>query len=92
MFLPALLPMEQTQKRVSPKIYQSNTDSKTIKSDIQLVQDEMGNTTGWPKSDPTLEQRGFYGLFQGPNTVWLAGTNVKGKLLHDNSATVRGFT
>lgn len=46
MFLPALLPMEQTEKHVSPKIYQSNADSKTIKSDIQLVQDEMGNTTG----------------------------------------------
>lgn len=76
--------MEQTQKRVSSKIYQSNTDSKTIKLDIQLVQDETGNTRGRPKSNPTLEQWGFYWLFQGPNTVWLTGTNVKGKLLHDN--------
>lgn len=91
-FLPALLPTEQTEQRVGPKTDKSNIGSETIKRDIRLVQNETGNTTELPKSSPTLEQLGLYWLLQGPNTVWSPGTNVKGKYLHENSATVRDFT
>lgn len=84
--------MEQTEQRVSPNIYKSNTDSKTIELDIWLVQNETGNTTELPNSNPTLEQLGCYWLFQGPNTVWSTGTSVKEKYLHENSATIRDFT
>lgn len=44
-----------------------------------------------PKSNPTPEQLGLYWLFQGPNTVWSTGTNVKERDLHENSATVRNY-
>lgn len=91
-FLPALLPTEQTEQHVGPKTDKSNIGSETIKRDIRLVQNETGNTTELPKSSPTLEQLGLYWLLQGPNTVWSPGTNVKEKYLHENSATVRDFT